>query len=57
MPVYQVQVNGLVLGLYEADDEQDARDAAAQDAGYQSEADMAVQLDRPSELVAILLGV
>lgn len=53
MTKFQVQANGTVFGVYEADDQQQARDLCAQDAGYDSEADMVEQLGRPSELVAI----
>ncbi|MCK6401244.1 MAG: hypothetical protein L6Q74_04935 [Sphaerotilus natans subsp. sulfidivorans] len=53
MTKFQVQANGAVFGVYEADDQQQARDLCAQDAGYDSEADMVEQLGSPSELVAI----
>jgi hypothetical protein len=49
---FQVEANGTVFGIYEADDEQAARDACAVDAGYKSEDDMVRQLGQPSELVA-----
>ena len=49
---YEVSANGTVFGVYEADDEQGARDACAQDAGYKSEADMEKRLERASDLVA-----
>ena len=49
---FQVEANGTVFGVYEAEDAQGARDACAVDAGYKSEADMASQLEQPSELVA-----
>ena len=53
---FQVEANGTVFGVYAADDAQAARDACAADAGYESEADMAVRLGRPSELVATELN-
>jgi hypothetical protein len=43
---------GRSFGIYLAGDEQGARDACAQGAGYDSEADMIAQIDQPSELVA-----
>lgn len=49
---YQVEANGHVYGIYEADTAQAARDLCAIDAGYKSEADMVPQLERPSELIA-----
>ena len=52
MSKFQVSANGQVFGIYEGETEQAARDACAVDAGYKSEADMAEQLDAPSELVA-----
>jgi hypothetical protein len=54
MSNYEVSANGIVFGVYEADSEQAARDACAQDAGYDSEADMIERNDSPSELVATL---
>lgn len=54
---YQVSAHGQVFGTYEAADEQGARDACAQDAGYKSEADMVEQTERLSELVAELIEV
>jgi hypothetical protein len=42
----------VIPGIYEAADEQGARDACARDAGYQSEADMVEQIEQPSEMVA-----
>lgn len=50
---YEVSANGSVFGVYEADDEQGARDACARDAGYKSEAEMVVRLEQPSELGAV----
>lgn len=52
MTKYIVEANGTEFGTYEASSEQEARDLCAQDAGYQSEADMAQRLKQPSELVA-----
>lgn len=49
---FDVSANGHTFGTYEAASEQEARDLCAKDAGYKSEADMAAQLGRPSELVA-----
>ena len=53
MSHYEVSANGQVFGVYEADSEQGARDACARDAGYESEAQMAKTLERPSQLVAV----
>jgi hypothetical protein len=53
MAQFQVSANGTDFGIYEADTEQDARDACAVDAGYDSEADMAAKLDAKSELQAV----
>jgi hypothetical protein len=50
---YQVLAcSGGSFGIYPAADAQAARDACAQGAGYDSEADMIAQIDQPSELVA-----
>jgi hypothetical protein len=49
---YEVSANDTICGVFTADSEQAARDLAAQDAGYKSEADMVAQLEQPSELVA-----
>lgn len=49
--MFAVFADVIYLGNYEAKDEQHARDLAAQDAGYQSEADMVVRIG-PSELAA-----
>ena len=38
--------SGLVLGTFEAEDENSALDEMARDAGYQDHADVAKQLDR-----------
>ena len=52
MKKYQVEANACDFGIIEASDEQDAKDQAAQMAGYKSEADMVAQLEQPSEIVA-----
>lgn len=49
---YEVSANGQVFGIYEADSDQEARDLCAQDAGYESEADMGAKLEQESELLA-----
>jgi hypothetical protein len=53
MTTYEVSANGTVFGTYEAESEQSARDLCAQDAGYESEADMVRRLEQDSELVAV----
>lgn len=53
--IYRVTANGVVMGDYGVNTAQEARDMAAQDAGYESEAEMVQRLDQPSELVAELL--
>ena len=53
---YQVTTNACDFGVIEAASEQEARDKAAQMAGYQSEAQMAETLEQPSEIVAIELN-
>lgn len=45
--------SGLSLGVYEAESEQEARDACARDAGYKSEAEMVERLGQPSQLKAV----
>ena len=52
---YAVWANGMFFGNYHAENEQGARDACARDAGYASEADMAAQLEQPSELRAAIV--
>lgn len=52
MTTYNVYANACEFGLIEAATEQEARDKAAQIAGYESEADMEQQLGQPSEIVA-----
>jgi hypothetical protein len=49
---YRVHANACDFGIIEAASEQEARDRAAQEAGYQSEADMVERLEQPSEIVA-----
>ena len=49
---YTIWANGIEFGTFEADNEQDARDMGARDAGYQSEAHMVDMLEQPSELQA-----
>ena len=50
---FEVFANDLSLGIYEAETEQDARDACARDAGYESEANMVERLEQPSQLKAV----
>lgn len=45
--------DGFMIGYYDGENPQEARDACARDAGYASEADMEARLDAPSDLVAI----
>ena len=52
---YEVSASGTVFGIYGAEDEQAARDACAQDAGYKDEADMVKRLEQPSALIATLV--
>lgn len=53
MSKYEVSANGTVFGTYEAESAQAARDLCAQDAGYESEADMVRRLEQASALVAV----
>ena len=53
MALFQVTVNGDISGYYTTDTDQDARDAAAIEAGYLSEADFISRLDQKVELKAI----
>lgn len=53
MTTYRVEANGTVIGMYKAESEQEALDLCARDAGYESEADMEVQLSSASELLAV----
>jgi hypothetical protein len=50
---FEVFANGHSFGIYEAETEQDARDACARDAGYESEANMVERLEKPSQLKAV----
>ena len=52
MTAYNVYANACEFGLIEADTEQEARDVAAQMAGYESEAQMVETLEQPSEIMA-----
>lgn len=52
---YRVSANGHDFGVYCAESEQGARDACAQDAGYESESEMVSRLERPSDLIAELV--
>ena len=49
---FNVYANACEFGIIEAGSEQEARDIAAQMAGYESESDMVKQLAQPSELIA-----
>lgn len=49
---YQVNANDCDFGVIEAMNEQEARDKAAQMAGYKSEADMIHRLESASEITA-----
>lgn len=57
MSEYEVSANGIVLGIYEARDGQEARDLCARDAGYKDEADMVYQLERSSALWARVVEI
>ena len=52
MTTFNVYANACEFGLIDAATEQEARDLAAQMAGYESEADMVERLGQPSEIVA-----
>lgn len=52
MTKFNVYANDCEFGMIEAATQQEARDAAAQMAGYESEADMVERLGQPSEIVA-----
>ena len=52
MTKYNVYANAAEFGIIEANSDQEARDIAAQMAGYESEADMEKQLEQDSEIVA-----
>ena len=49
---FTVTANGTHLGEYEARSQEEACDLCAQDAGYESVADMEYRLDEVSDLVA-----
>jgi len=49
MSKFTVSANGQEFGVYEGNTEQDARDACAVDAGYESESDMESKLESASE--------
>ena len=53
MNKYEVSENDVTFGVYEAETAADARDLCAQDAGYESEFDMSMELGKPSALVAV----
>lgn len=53
MKTFNVTANACEFGLIEATTAQQARDIAAQMAGYESEADMVARLEQPSEIIAI----
>jgi hypothetical protein len=52
MTTFYVTANACEFGLIKAATAQEARDLAAQMAGYESEADMEARLEQPSEIVA-----
>lgn len=52
---YAVGANHVIFGAYPAETKQEASDLCAQDAGYESEQDMAEQLGEPSEQIADLV--
>ena len=56
MSKFRVYANDGDFGVYEADSEQHARDLCAQDAGYESEEDMVLRLEQPSEMVVESTG-
>ena len=49
MKKFRVYANGFNMGIFEAEDESAALEAYAQDAGYQSLADMNAQLESEAE--------
>ena len=53
--IYHVHVNACDFGFITATDAQNARDQAAQMAGYKSEADMEIRLGQPSEFIALVV--
>ena len=52
MNKYEVTANGAVFGCYGANTEEEARNLCAQDAGYDNETDMELQLGQESQLEA-----
>ncbi|MBO3706661.1 MAG: hypothetical protein J5X21_09665 [Candidatus Accumulibacter sp.] len=52
MTTFRVFANACDFGLIDADNAQEARDLAAQMAGYDSEADLVERLGEPSEIIA-----
>lgn len=50
---FEVSANGTIFGVYAGENEQEARDNCAIDAGYKSEAEMDESLETASELIAI----
>lgn len=52
MSSYNVYANAAEFGIIEAASAQEARDIAAQMAGYKNEADMEEQIGSPSEIIA-----
>lgn len=55
MKKYQVTANDAILGEYVAENEKEARDLAAEDAGYDSEEDMEYRLGQESQMAATLI--
>ena len=55
MNQFHVYVNAADFGIIEAESAQQAKDFAAQIAGYKSEFDMVTQLDSASEFQVILI--
>lgn len=53
MAKFHVRANACDFGVIEATDEQNARDLAAEMAGYKSEEDMTKQIGQASEIVAV----
>ena len=49
---YNVYANACEFGIIEAASAQEARDIAAQMAGYKNEADLEERLESPSEIIA-----
>ena len=54
--VFRVYANDCDFGIITALDAQDARDKAAQMAGYKDESDLVYQLESPSEIIAEAMG-